>query len=149
MGSSRRPRSDRGRSRVDGRILSWLSEELSGHDRPKIAQVLVRLAARCQKAGLGTPSRATVYKRLETLPTPVYLFDALPAPVREALYNQGPSGRVPGHQVAFYCFNYGNAAAMSFAAGLPWLCLYQALRMPGYRTKSRGLIEAVALVRGV
>jgi hypothetical protein len=73
----------------------------------------------------------------------------LPEPVREALYNLDATSLVPGPQLAFYCFNYGDLAAVSFAAGLPWLDLYRALRMPGYRPKSRGLLEAVARVRGI
>ena len=65
------------------------------------------------------------------------------------MYNLGPEAEVPGHQLAFYCFNYGDLPAVSFAAGLPWLALYQARRLPGYRARSRGLIDAVMRVRGV
>lgn len=121
----------------------------AGYDRPKIAEVLEKITERCRKNGLAPPSRATVYKLLDTLPTQSYRMSELPAAVRSALYNLGPEGVVPGHQVAFYCFNYGDLGAMSFAAGLPWLALHQALRLPGYRAKSRGLLEAVARVRAI
>lgn len=95
------------------------------------------------------PSRATVYKLLATLPTPRFNVAGLPSPVRNALYNLTDDTAVPAHQLAFYCFNYGDLAATSFAAGLPWLALYQAARMPGYRSRSRGLIEAVMRSRGI
>jgi hypothetical protein len=51
--------------------------------------------------------------------------------------------------VVFYCFNTGDLAAMSFAAGLPWLALYQALRMPGHRPMCHALLEAAARARGL
>ena len=121
--SGRRPRSDRGAPRIDGRIVSWLIEATAGHDRPSIAEVIGLLAERCRTEGIDPPSRATVYKLLDTLPTPAYRLAELPPAVRNALYNLGPDGEVPGHQVAFYCFNYGDLAAISFAAGLPWFDL--------------------------
>jgi hypothetical protein len=65
------------------------------------------------------------------------------------LYNLGPTGTVPGHQLAFYCFNYGSLAAVSYAAGLPWLDLHQARRLQGWRPRSRGLLDAVMRVRGI
>ena len=114
-----------------------------------MVELLRRMAGSCRKGGLTPPSRATVYKLLGTLSTRTYRPGKLPPAVRDALYNQGPASEVPGHQVAFYCFNYGDLAAMSFAAGLPWLALYQALLLPGYRARSRGLLEAVAQARGL
>jgi len=86
---------------------------------------------------------------IATVPGPTWRVGDLPPAVRAALYNLAPESRVPGHQLAFSCFNYGDGRALSFAAGLPWLALYQALRLPGYRPKSRGLIEAVAHVRRI
>jgi hypothetical protein len=56
---------------------------------------------------------------------------------------------VPGHQLAFYCFNYGSLGAISYAAGLPWLDLYQARRMRGWRPRSFGLLLAVMRRRGL
>lgn len=103
----------------------------------------------CREKGCRPPSRATVYNLLPTLPGPSYLAGNLPGAVREALYNLDAGSVVPGRQVAFYCFNYGDLRAMSFAAGMPWLAIYQALRMPGYRKKSHGLVEAAAKVRRI
>ena len=111
--------------------------------------MLERVAKRCRTEGLNPPSRATVYKLLGTLPTPAYRVAELPPAVRSALYNLEPESDVPGHQVVFYCFNHGDVSAVSFAAGLPWLALYQARRLPGYRAKSRGLLDAVTRVRGI
>lgn len=114
-----------------------------------MSEALAGIGGRCRREGVQPPSRSTVYKLLDTLPTASYRVRDLPRPVREALYNLTPEGRVPGHQVAFYCFNYGDLAAVSFASGLPWLALHQALRLPGWRPKSRGLAEAAACDRGL
>ena len=86
---------------------------------------------------------------MATLPGRTFRKQDLPPAAQAALYNLAPESDVPGHQVAFYCFNYGDLCAVSFAAGLPWLSLYQARRMPGHRRKSRGLLEAVSLVRRI
>lgn len=114
-----------------------------------MAEILVNVGTRCRRAGLEPPSRATVYKLLRSLPTPTYRVSDLPPAVRRALYNLGSESDVPAHQVAFYCFNYGDLAAASFAAGLPWLAIHQALEVPGYRARSRGLVEAVARARDI
>lgn len=145
----RRPRSDRGRLRIDPRVLAVLVDATAGYDRPSMAEILKRVGERCRRRRLTPPSRASVYKLLAALPTPSYRLVDLPAAVQNALYNLGPDSVVPSHQIAFYCFNYGDIEAMSFAAGLPWLALYQARRMPGHRPKSRGLLEAVAMARGL
>jgi hypothetical protein len=105
-------------------------------------RLLEDVATRCKSAGLEPPSRATVYKIMATTAGPRYRIVELPRAVREALYNLEDGSVVPGRQVAFYCFNYGDLEAMSFAAGLPWLALFQAGRLPGYRRKSRGLLQA-------
>ncbi len=147
--SGRRPRSDRGRLRIDPRVLAVVTEATNGYDRPRMAEILERVNERCRRIRLTPPSRASVYKLLATLPTPSYKLAELPAAVQGALYNLAPDSEVPAHQAAFYCFNYGDVEAMSFAAGLPWLALYQALRTPGHRPKSRGLLEAVTMARGV
>lgn len=147
--SLRRPRSDRGSPRIDARVLSLLAEATGGYDRPPMVEILKRVSERCRRDGLKPPSRATVYKLLAALPTPHYRMAQLPAAVRSALYNLGADSDVPAYQVAFYCFNYGDLGAVSFAAGLPWLALYQAQRLRGYRAKSRGLLDAVARVRGI
>ena len=147
--SARRPRSDRGRSRLDSRVLAALSDALSGQERPTMAEILAQVSERCRREGVTPPSRATAYKLLKSLPTPTYRVSKLPPRVRHALYNLGSESDVPAHQLAFYCFNYGDLAAVSFAAGLPWLAIHQALQLPGYRAKSRGLVEAVARTRGI
>ncbi len=111
--------------------------------------LLADIGDRCRARGFEPPSRATVYKLMATLPGPALRVAELPAPVRAALYNQAPETEVPAHQVAFYCFNYGDRRAVSYAAGLPWLAIYQALKTRGFRRKSRGLAEAVARVRRI
>jgi len=98
---------------------------------------------------LEPPSRSTVYDIMATAPGPKYRVADLPDAVRAALYNLVDESVAPARQVAFYCFNYGDLAAVSFAAGLPWLALHQAGRLPGHRRRSRGLLRAVALVRGI
>ena len=145
----RRPRADRGQLRIDPRVLGVLAEATAGYERPPMTAILMDVNEGCRRLHLGPPSRASIYKLLATLPTPTYRLAELPPAVQNALYNLGPDSDVPAHQVAFYCFNYGTVEAMSFAAGLPWLALYQALRTPGHRPKSRGLLEAVAVARGV
>jgi len=114
-----------------------------------MAEILGQIDERCRRERVEPPSRATVYKLLKSLPTSTYRVSHLPPRVRHALYNLGPESDVPAHQLAFYCFNYGDLAAVSFAASLPWLAIHQALRLPGYRARSRGLAEAVARARGI
>lgn len=114
-----------------------------------MSDALAAIALRCRREGLRAPSRATVYKLLDVLPSGSYRVRDLPPPVRECLYNLDAGGEVPGHQLAFYCFNYGSLAAVSFASGLPWLALHQALRLPGWRARCRGLAEAAARARGL
>ncbi len=113
-----------------------------------MAELISVIARSCQREGLKCPSRASIYKLLSTIPTATYKVAELPPAVRDALYNLTAESEVPGHQLAFYCFNYGDLAAVSFAAGLPWLALYQAGRLPGFRPRSRGLFEAVMRARG-
>ena len=114
-----------------------------------MAALLRRLRTSCDRAETRAPSRATVYGYLARARTPERRVSDLPAVVQRALYNLDPDSRVPEAQIAFYCFNYGQLGAVSFAAGLPWLALYQARRMRGWRKRSRGLIEAVARVRKI
>jgi hypothetical protein len=146
---TRRPRSDRGKPRVDPRVIELLAARVGGYSPPPMTGILRELSEGCKERGLAPPSRATVYNLLPKLPTPALRWGDLPLAVRSALYNLGPGGRAPAHQVVFYCFNHGDLAAMSFAAGLPWLALYQALRMPGHRPRCRALLEAAARARGL
>jgi len=147
--SLRRPRSDRGRSRLPSPVLEVLREMLLGQERPRMRELLADLHKHCRERALAPPSRATVYKLMGELPCPKLRVGDLPAPVQHALYNFEPESEVPAHQVAFHCFNHGSLPAISFAASLPWLAIYQALRMHGYRARSRGLVLAVARVRGI
>jgi hypothetical protein len=118
-------------------------------DRPPMADLQRRLAAACAMRGLRPPSRATLYNALPRIEGHSYRVSHVPPAARDALYNLEPDARVPGHQMAFYCFNYGSLAAASFAATLPWLDLYQAARLRGWRPRSKGLLEAVLRVRGI
>ena len=112
-------------------------------------EILRDISVFCEEQGLRPPSRSTVYTFLLQAPCSEFRVSALPTDVRPCLYNLSDDATVPGRQLAFYCFNYGGGRAASFAAGLPWLDLYQAARLPGWRPKSRGLIQAVLRVRGI
>jgi len=148
-GSRRLNRSDRGRSRLPAVLLAEVRSSGLGQDRPSMAELQLRVAAISGASGLKTPSRASLYNAFATLEGHSYQIESLPPAVCEVLYNLAPTGTIPGRQLAFYCFNYGTLAAVSYAAGLPWLDLYQARRLRGWRPRSRGLLDAVMRVRGV
>ena len=103
----------------------------------------------CAECGLKTPSRASLYAALLRIPGNVYDVPGLPRHVRESLYNVASTATLPGHQLAFYGFNYGSLASASYAAGLPWLDLYQAARLRGWRPRSFGLLMAAMRARGI
>lgn len=145
----RRARSDRGKSRFPPEVAAELRAALLGQERPPMATVLERLQTFCKSRNLRPPARATVYEWMENVLVPTYLIEELPAAVCETLYNLPPAGEIPGPQLAFHCFNFGNLGAMSFAAGLPWLTLHQAARSRGWRRGSRGALAAVLTVRGI
>ena len=147
--STRRKRSDRGTLRMDLSVQSKLRTLLSGHDRPSMKQVMFDLNSYCKRRSLRCPSRATLYQFLNKVELPTIRVASLPPTVKQALYNFTDSSEVPEHQLAFYCLNYGDVPAMSFAAGLPWLALYQAARMRGWRPKSRGLLRAIMKTRRI
>jgi hypothetical protein len=130
-------------------VVREIEFALRGQERRPVRDILARLEAFCQARGLSRPSRATLYLLMASLPAKSYRIEALPRHVRETLYNLPSTGEVPGHQLAFHCFNYGTVAAMSFAAGLPWLALYQAARLRGWRVRSRALLAAVLAARGI
>ena len=106
-------------------------------------------ARRCRSSGLKVPSRATVYKIIAAARAPKYRVADLPPPVRAALYYLDDASILPGPQLPFYCFNYGDRAALSFAAVLPWLALFQSGTPRGPRPSSRVLLPAVLRVRGI
>lgn len=134
---------------MDPRVARELHRLLRGQDRPSIAVVRDHLARFCAQRGWKAPSRATIYNAIPRVPPHVYAIADLPEYVREALYNLDARGSVPGHQLAFHAFQYGDTRAMSFAAGLPWLDLFQADRLRGWRPRSHGLLRAVLVYRAI
>lgn len=148
--SGRRTRSDIGSFRIDPQVRAELRRLLAGDEYPGARAILEQLGSFCARKKLRCPSRATLYKLMEREPGRSYEMAALPSEVRSALYNLGAEvGRVPGPQVAFYCFNYGELGAIHFAARLPWVALHQASKMRGWRARSRGLLCAVLLARRI
>jgi hypothetical protein len=85
---------------------------------------------------------------MQRVPIPEYDFDELPGPVRQTLHNVA-RGKIPGQQVVFAAFNFGDVRAISFASGLPWICLHRAFTIPGFRPKSFALLSAVMAYRGI
>ena len=147
--SVRKVRSDRGRPRLDLGVLECLVEVLGGQEQPSGRELIGELAKRCLDRGLDVPSRATVYKMMRTLVCGTRRMGDLPGPVRAALYNVAEDADVPEHLIVFHCFNHGDVAAISYASGMPWLALYQAARMRGFRARSRGLLRSVLRTRGM
>jgi hypothetical protein len=147
--STRRRRSDAGRSRLPPAVLAELQAVALGMDRPRMAAIQRRLARVCARHGVKMPSRASVYNTLSRIEGHSYVVSGLPDGVREGLYNLAATSSVPGRQLVFHCFNYGSVAAVSYAAGLPWIDLYQAERLRGWRPRSLGLLRAVMAVRGI
>lgn len=145
----RRKRSDAGQWRLSPFVIGQLHQLLGGQQRPPMHRVLQQLKESCSRAGCKMPSRGTVYKFMAGATIHEYAIGQLSRQVQQALYNLDSQGTIPGHQLVFYCFNYGDLSAVSFAAGLPWIDLYQAAQMRGWRAKSRGLLEAVLTVRGI
>jgi hypothetical protein len=147
--AARKRRADAGGSRVPQDVEEVLRELLSGLERPNLRELRVELVARCRKMGRKAPARATIYQLMAHLRTTERRVGDLPSEVRKALYHFEADSLVPEAQVAFCCFNYGSVAAMSFAAGLPWLALWQAARTRGWRARSRGVLEAAIAVRRI
>jgi hypothetical protein len=145
----RKPRSDRGRPRLPHEVLDRLHELLAGQERPPVREITSQLAELCASRGLPMPARATIYEAMRRAPTASCRVGDLPAAVRATLYNLDDDSEVPGHQLAFHCLNYGGLEAASYAAGLPWLALYQAARLRGWRARSRGLLDAILRSRGL
>jgi len=147
--STRQRRSDAGRSRLPPVVLAEIRSLILGMERPPMVAIQRHIANVCAERGLKTPSRATLYAALLRIPGNEYDVPGLPRHVRESLYNVAPTATLPGHQLAFYGFNYGSLAAASYAAGLPWLDLYQAARLRGWRPRSFGLLMAAMRARGI
>ncbi len=147
--SRRRRRADAGRSRLPAPVLAVVRQSTLGPRRPNMAALRQRVAELCATTGLNPPARATLYNAFDRIEPRHYRVSTLPPHAAAALYNLAPDTVVPGPQLAFYCFNYGSLAAVSFASSLPWLDLYQARRLPGWRPRSRGLFDAVMRARGL
>jgi hypothetical protein len=147
--SRRRRRADAGRSRLPEPVLAVVRRAALGSRRPGMITLRERVAHVCAASGLKPPARATLYNAFDRLEPRRYRASTLPPHALDALYNLAPDAVIPGPQLAFYCFNYGSLAAVSFAAGLPWLDLYQARRLRGWRPRSRGLFDAVMRARGL
>lgn len=108
-----------------------------------------QLEPACKRAGRKVPSRATLYALMARAPVPKIRVEKLPEAVRATLYNLDGVDELPGHQLAFHCFQYGDLAAASYASGLPWLALYQAARLRGWRPRNRGLLMAAMRARKI
>ena len=147
--STRRLRSDAGQSRLPPSVLEHLRRAALAHNPPSVARVHRDIVAACIGAGLKPPARASLYNALARIDGHRYRVADLPDHVAEAVHNLAPGSDVPGHQLAFSCFNHGSLAAVSYAAALPWLDLYQAARVRGWRARSRGLLAAVMRARGL
>jgi hypothetical protein len=145
----RKRRSDHGNFRLSKSVQRKLEQLLGGDDYPGVNSILRDLKVFCDSAGLPCPSRATIYNYMRRAPGPTFKAKELPRSVQDALYNLHDDAMVPGAQVAFYCFQYGNLTAAQYAAGLPWWPLYQAFRMRGWRAKSKGLLRAALSARGI
>ena len=139
LGRSARKRADAGRSRLPARVDRKLRELLSGHERPRIRDVQRELVALCRRLGISSPS---IYNAIERCPAPRYVAGELPEAVRTVLHNVDRDGEIPGAQVAFAAFNYGDPGVVSWASGMPWLALHHAARMRGWRPRSLGLLRA-------
>jgi len=149
VSSARRRRSDAGRSRLPEPVATALAAMLRGYERPPMHALQSELETICRRLGERMPARATIYRFMAHCPPSRHRIAELPEAVRQALYNLDADGEVPGHQLAYYAFNYGDARAMSFAAGLPWLDLYQAAQLRGWRPRSFGVLQAVMRRRGI
>ena len=150
--SHRQTRSDKGQSRMPPGVEVKLHELLLQPDKLSMADVERELRAFCVKHGVRPLARASLYNALDRVHLPVRARSSLPQAVLQSLYNLGePNGGadIPCDQIVFYAFNYGSTAAISFASGLPWLCLHRAARRPGWRPKSRALLTAIMKYRGI
>lgn len=155
-----RGRADRGHARIDPRVERQLQGLLQGREKPSMASLGRELQQLSKRLGVAPPARGTLYNAVARAKPPTYATRELPRAVREALYNSsaaeasgGESSvaatHVPGDQIVFYCFNYGDVRAISYGAGMPWLCLVHAAVRRGFRPKSLSLLRAVMAVRGI
>jgi len=148
----RKPRRDRGSSRLHPQVEAWLCGLLSVREKPSFSVVQRELRAKCEAEELPGPTRTSIYNAARRVPVPSLRWDELPEAVTTSLYNLAPDDAddtIPGDQVVFYAFNYGAPRALSYASGLPWICLARANARRGWRPKSHSLLRAVMRFRGI
>ena len=152
LGRATRRRSDRGTSRFPQEVDRWLTTLLHGREKPRFTQVHRELRELCDASGLPTPTRSSLYNAVRRVRVPEVRWDALPETVQTSLYNlepNDPGDLIPGDQVVFHAFNYGEPRALSFASAMPWLCLVRADTRRGWRPKSHALLRSVMRYRGL
>jgi hypothetical protein len=145
-------RRDRGTSRFPDAVERFVTELFHARERPRFVDAHRALAQFCEAEALPVPTRSSLYNAVSRVPVPDVSWGALPPAVRASLYNLEPSAdddRLPGDQVVFHAFNHGAPRALSYAAGMPWLCLWRAEKRRGWRPKSRALLRAVMRYRGI
>ena len=136
-------------------VEAKLRELLLDQDKPSMVSLTRELSEFCLSRGARPIARASLYNAIERVPVPALPRSSLPDAVLQSLYNlaeptrPGKGADIPCDQIAFYAFNYGSTAAVSFASGLPWLALHRAARRPGWRPKSRALLAAIMKYRGI
>jgi hypothetical protein len=140
-------RADAGKFRLDPRLQEKLGALFVTTEPLRMSVVERELHEFCRRTGLRVPSRAALYRARRSLPLQRYRKQDLPEAVQASLYNLSAEALVPGEQIAFYAFNYGSTGAMSFASGLPVVWLERAERLPGWRPKSRSVLQCVLLRR--
>ena len=143
---TRRRRSDRGCSRLAPRVEARLQRLLDTADPPRVSEIDRELRAFCRSTGARAPSRATIYNAMARIESESIDRRRLPDSVARTLHNVG-GDRIPGHQVVFAAFNYGDTRALCYAAGLPWAYLLRASQLRGWRPKSRALLMATLAIR--
>jgi hypothetical protein len=144
----RAPRSDRRKSRFAAPVEAELQRLLGTFERPPIHTVMQSVRQACELLHQPPPSRASIYNAIARACPPQYQVRDLPPAVRSCLLNLD-CAEIGGAQLVFHAFNYGTTEALSFAAGLPWLCLLRAAEWRGFRPKSYALLRAVMAYRGI
>ena len=118
-------------------VEAKLRELLLDQDKPSMVSLTRELREFCLDRGTRPIARASLYNAIERVPVPALPRSSLPDVVLQSLYNLADPARssdgadIPCDQIVFYAFNHGSTAAVSFASGLPWLCLHRAARRPG------------------
>ena len=108
-----------------------------------------RITVRCAATGAKPPVRASLYNALARIEGHTYAIADLPAPVAGALYNLAATGRVPGHQFAFYCFNYGSVTGDQFRGRSALARPLPGRRLRGGVLAAAACSEAVLRARGM